>query len=336
MGPRSRAVADRVVRLLSTRQNAPIVAAALLLAAAVWLPPVTLERPAYRYLVAFDVTQSMDVDDQMLAGAPATRLEAAREAAREALRRLPCGSTLGWAVFTGFRVMPLVLPIEVCANYDALLASLDEIDGRMRWANASNVGKGASWVVRSARAIDPDTRVVFFTDGHESPPLRSDADLPPITDISPGEVRGWLIGVGGYTPSRIPRSDGDGQAIGWWQAADVVQRFGPGTPGTAHEHLSELREPHLQALGRLLGLGYRRLVATDTAAAAMLDPALAQPLRVATDLRGWPALLALVLLAARFRPDLRGRHRRDRTPVATDPASDSPATAGGFLGRLRK
>ncbi len=95
---------------LATRQNLPIVAAAALLAAAVWMPPVMLQRATYQYLLAFDVTQSMEVDDQALDGAAVTRLAFARAAAREALRRLPCGSRVGWAIFADYRVMPLVLP----------------------------------------------------------------------------------------------------------------------------------------------------------------------------------------------------------------------------------
>ncbi|MBZ8141822.1 MxaL protein [Rubrivivax gelatinosus] len=293
----------RLLRGLASRQNLPIAAAAALLAAAVWLPPVTLQRATFQYLVTFDLTLSMEVEDQVLAGAPATRLAYARAGAREALRRLPCGSRVGWAVFADYRVMPLLLPVEVCAHYDALLASLEQIDARMRWANASNIGKGTTWVLRAARAVDPDTRVVFFTDGQEAPPLRNRDVVPPMQDITPGEVGGWLIGVGGEVPARIPRVDHDGRRLGWWGADEVVQRFGPGTPGTAHEHLSELREPHLQALAKLLGLGYRRLSAPGAAADAMLDPALARPQPVATDLRWLPALAALLLLGLRFVPD---------------------------------
>ncbi len=289
------------------RPQRAFIAATLLLAAAVWMPPVTLQRPTWRYLVTFDVTQSMDVSDQVLAGAPVSRLAMARAAAREALQRLPCGSQLGWSVFADYRVMLLTTPLEVCAHHEDLLAALESIDGRMRWANASKVGKGASWVVRTARALDPPARVVFLTDGHESPPLRSASESPPVQDLVPGEIGGWLIGVGGDLPQRIPRSDDDGRDLGHWAAEDVVQRTSPDSPGTAHEHLSELREPHLRALGELLGLGYRRLSGPADLAEAMLDPALVSRERVATDLRWLPALLALVVLAVRFLPDGWGR-----------------------------
>ncbi len=308
-------IAARLLSPRHARDNVPIAAALLLLALAVWLPPVTLQRATYQYMVTFDVTQSMDVEDQVLDGVAVSRLEYARAAMRETLRRLPCGSSIGWSVFADYRVMPLIRPVEVCSHYEELLASLARIDGRMRWANASNVGKGASWVVRSARALGPDTRVVFFTDGHESPPLRSSNEKPPVHDITPGEVGGWLVGVGGELPQRIPRSSRDGERIGYWAAADVVQRHGAGAPGSAHEHLSELREPHLRALGELLGLGYRRLGSPEALAGTLLSPELARPAPVATDLRWVPGLLGLLALAWRFVPDSRRRPWRAGPPL---------------------
>ncbi len=316
-GTLATALARRVLASSHTRANWPISLALALLAAAVWLPPVTLDRSTWSYMVTFDITQSMDVEDVAVGGVPMTRLAASRATMREALRRLPCGSKLGWSVFADYRVMPLLLPVEVCSHYEELLASLARIDGTMRWANASNVGKGVSWTLRTALAIGPDTGVVFFTDGHESPPLRP-RESPPIHDLAPGEVSGLVIGVGGDLPARIPRTDRDGRPAGYWQAADVVQRFEGGS-GTAHEHLSELRETHLQDLSKLMGLAYRRLDTPAALGAALLDPALARPQPVATDLRWMPALLALLLLAWRFVPDtvvlrrrlarLSGRHR---------------------------
>lgn len=280
--------------------QAAVAAACGLLAVALWMPPLMLQRPTVDYLVTFDITQSMDVEDMPAAPLPRSRLAAARDAMRETLRRLPCGSRLGWAVFADYRVMPLTVPVEVCSHYDELLGALDLIDGRMRWANASNVGKGVSWAVRSAAAIGPHTHVVFFSDGQESPPLR-EGERPPLQGITPGKVRGWVVGVGGELPARIPRTDRDGHPAGYWAADDVVQRRSPAGGGSSHEHLSELREPHLQALAKMMGLGYQRLTTPQALAAAMQSPELAEDQPVPTDLRGAPALLALLLLAWRFR-----------------------------------
>lgn len=282
------------------RSDGAIVAAVLLLALALGLPPVTLQRPTYSYLVTFDLTQSMDVEDMSWNGRPASRLAAARAAMRELLPRLPCGSRIGWAVFADYRTLPLMLPVEVCSHYDELLASLDRIDGRMRWANASNVAKGATWTVRTARLVDDATRVLFFTDGHESPPLR-ERESPPMGDITPGEVGGWLVGVGGETPQRIPKTTRDGQQAGYWAAQDVVQRTDV-PAAQSHEHLSELREEHLVAVAKLIGLGYRRLTTAEALADAVLEPSLARDRPTPTDVR-WVAVgLALGLLVWRFLP----------------------------------
>ncbi|WP_280151606.1 MxaL protein [Piscinibacter sp. XHJ-5] len=294
---------------MTLRADLAIAGALLLLAAAVWMPPVTLQRPVFSYMVTFDITQSMDVEDVEHAGAPVSRLALARLAMRDALRRLPCGSRIGWSIFADYRALPLMMPVEVCGHYEELLASLDAIDGRMRWANASNVGKGVTWTVRSAKLIGSGVSVVFITDGHESPPLRGDA-APPMAGITPGDVGGWLIGVGGALPAPIPKTDRDGNRAGFWQAGDVVQR----DDMPSHEHLSELREAHLQSLARVMGLGYRRLVEADALAKALLDARLARSAPVQTDVSQVPALLALLLLAWRFRPGLsltRSR-RRDR------------------------
>lgn len=292
------------------RTDGSIVAAVLLLTLALWLPPVTLQRPTYNYLVSFDLTQSMDVEDVAWNGRPLSRLAAARAAMRELLPRLPCGSHVGWAIFADYRTLPLLLPVEVCGHYDELLASLERIDGRMRWANASNVAKGATWTLRTARSVGDATRVLFFTDGHESPPLR-DKEAPPMGDITPGEVGGWLVGVGGETPQRIPKTTRDGQPAGYWAADEVVQRSDR-PAGQSAEHLSELREDHLKATAKLVGFGYRRLTTTDALADAVLDPALARDLPTPTDVRWVAVVAALALLVWRFAPPL----LRTRRPAA--------------------
>jgi mxaL protein len=107
--------------------------ATLLLIAALLLPPFNVPRSSFDYIVVFDISQSMNVEDYALDGKPVSRLVYAREAARRALRNLPCGSRVGWAAFAEYRTLMLLAPVEVCRNYDDLLASLANIDGGMRW-----------------------------------------------------------------------------------------------------------------------------------------------------------------------------------------------------------
>ncbi|MEJ8838881.1 MxaL protein [Ramlibacter sp. AN1133] len=288
---------------LAPRDLTLLAAATLLLFIALVLPPVPLARNVADTVVVFDITQSMDVEDAQIDGVPASRLAFAREAARRALRELPCGSRVGWAAFTEYRTLLLLAPIEVCDNYNDLLATLAEIDGRIRWGNASEVAKGVFWALRAARELGGQPAVLFVTDGHESPPITA---FPRFDDVQPGQVRGWLLGVGGSVPQPIPRTDGEGNRIGWWRAADVMQRnLAEGQP-RSREHLSELREPHLRALAAQTGLGYSALRDPAELPRLMRDPRLARPARVATDLRAIPAAIALLLLCVYFRPDAFG------------------------------
>lgn len=285
-----------------------LLTALVLLLAALALPPVELPRDTFDHLIVFDITQSMDVADQELDGAPASRLDYARAALRLALRELPCGSRVGLAIFTQYRTLALVAPIEVCANYNDLLASLASIDGRMRWGNASEISKGVFWSMRVARELGEQIDVIFLTDGHEAPPLGR-TDLVPFDDARPGSVRGVLVGVGGLVPRPIPRSDADGKRVGVWRADQVVQRVTGDGGAPSREHLSSLREAHLRTVARVAGFEYARLTDPGVLAPVLRTPALAHRRPVKTDLGWLPAALALALLAWRFAPALSRRHR---------------------------
>ena len=309
--PVRRAMADGWSRHRAS--SVPLALATLLLAAALLMPPIERERPVHRYQVTFDISQSMNVADVTLDGQIVTRLELARAAWRAQLGRLPCGSEIGWSVFAAQRAMTLVTPLEVCAHYDGLLASLDAIDGGMRWQNASSVGKGLHQSLRAAREIGEDVRVALVSDGHEAPPLRAGQSGIPKTDGI--DVGGLLLGVGGPTPVPIPRTDEEGRAFGYWSRDDVAQR--PDVPaGTSREELSSLKAEHLESLARIAGLSYATLGTPDALDAALDASGL--PLRtapVAVDF-GWvPAVLALGLLCRRFLPRARaGRGRAARPP----------------------
>lgn len=276
------------------------------LIAAVAMPDVTLPRNAFDYIVTFDITQSMDVEDVVLNGAPVSRLKFAQAAMRDALGRLPCGSKVGWSVFTGQRTLLLLAPVEVCRNYDALLVSLDGLNARMRWTNWSRIAEGGVYsAVRVAHDVGHGPAIVFVTDGHESPPVSPTRAL--MRDLNPARIKGWLIGVGGDQPAAIPKTDGDGNRVGYWQADDVVQV--PTVPGSkaqepSHEELSQLHGQYLAYVGGQSGLDYQRLWSGAALGDAMLDARFAHREPVPTDLRWVPALIALALLVGRFVPDV--------------------------------
>lgn len=315
-GPRG---AGRSRRSPVLRRELPLLVALVLLVVALTLSPVELPRPVHHYQVTLDVSQSMAVRDVVLDGEPASRLDLARAAAAELLLALPCGSRVGWSAFVERRSIVLVTPIEVCAHYDALLASLAGIDARLRWGEASGIGKGLHQALRAADAIgggegdEPtasSTRAaaVMISDGQEAPPLGPGQSGYP-KDEGLG-VRGLLAGVGGDEAVPIPKLDAAGQVVGYWTAEEVVQRDDV-PAGQSHEELSRLDEAHLADLARLASLEYARLEKPGDLAAALRRYRLGGEALAPTDLRWLPAAFALALLGWRFRP-VAGQSRTGR------------------------
>ncbi len=293
--------------------------AAVLLLAALGRPTAKLEREVYRFVFTFDVTQSMNVSDAVLNGAPVTRLEFARAAVRRTLEQLPCGSQLGLAIFTEHRSFLLFSPVEVCDNYTAISTMLDKVDWPMAWAARSEVAKGLYSSLALAGSLGKETRVVFLTDGHEAPPVHP--EFRPRFSGTPGAVNGAITGVGGSMPVPIPRLDKEGKVVGNWTAREVLQvdtySLGRGATVEAEpmvgvdmsdvagriaagtEHLSSLREVYLQQLARETRLDYYRPETPQQLANWLTQSAFANHKPADTDLRWLPGMLATlsVLLA---------------------------------------
>jgi mxaL protein len=274
-----------------------------LLLLALVMPRVELPRDSYSYVVVFDISQSMNVEDYELDDVPVSRLDYAREAVRGVLPKLPCGSQVGWAAFTGYQTLLLITPVEVCAHYNDLLASLAQIDRRMRWSNASEITKGVYWSVRAAQAVESRPDILFMSDGHEAPPLDPVYAPRMFEDLTGPAIRGWLIGVGGVLPSPIPKIDEEGKRQGYWRAHEVMHSPSTGEgPSSAGEHLSGLREAHLGALAEQIGFQSARLVDAASLYTAMSDERFVRRRSTPTDVSWIPVALALCMLAFRFRP----------------------------------
>ena len=329
------------------RERWLLAAAALALAIGFLRPLLPWSRALVDQVVVLDITQSMNVQDQQLDGKPVSRLVFAKQALHRTLLALPCGSKIGWAVFTEYRSYLLFAPVEVCAHLDELRATLADIDNRIAWAGASEVAKGLHSGLSIVRQLPGAPALVFVTDGHESPPLNP--RHRPAFDDKPGEVPGLLVGVGGSLPAPIPKTDPQGRPLGFW-AADEVQQSDlrsqgrgasvsgerlvdaaaaaaePADPalGAAPgaEHLSALHQAYLRLLAGEMGLGFHRLDGADGLAAAMMAPALARRVTVQADVRvalGWLAFVLLLMcytspsrIWRRGAPTVQGGRRRSR------------------------
>lgn len=289
--------------------------ALLFLGVAISNPTLRLQPATFRYLFVIDITQSMNVRDMHLADAEISRLEFAKSVVETASRSLPCGSEAGLAIFAAHRTLVLFTPVEVCANFQALSEMLRKINWRMAWTARSEVSKGLYSAIEAAGQTRNDTRLVFITDGHEAPPLNSEI-LPPFRHT--GDISGFIGGIGGAAPGRIPHLDEQGNIVGYWSHDEVLQVdvHSLGRPTSVggeamvgvnladvarrimlgQEHLSSLREPHLQKLARQTGLDYVRIDSASTFAESLHNKTYARhiPVQTAT---GWvPATLALACL----------------------------------------
>lgn len=302
----------RYLKRLLNVSNIPLLLATVLLLLAPFIKPVNLNRPAYTYQIGFDISQSMNVQDMMLDGKKLTRLDYAKIKASDLVQALPCGSRVGWSVFTGRRTLTLLTPLEVCDHYSGLLASLEEVDGRMRWSNGSSIGKGIHQIMRAADEFTDPTAIIFMTDGQEAPPLEQGQRGVPNTDKL--EVSGLLVGVGGEQALPIPKFDAAGNSAGFWTADEVVQRVSADYSGIGEE-FSRRDDERLLALARFTNLQYTTLTSTKSLLEHAKDSRYAQSRPTQTDLRWLPASLALLLLVIRFspKPGLRGlQHRLGR------------------------
>lgn len=323
-------------------------AAFALTAAALAVPRIELTREVYDVLAVVDITGSMNTRDMPAPGAPMgetwqegpseSRLAAARRALSRLVSSLPCRSRFGLGVFAGRRTFLFFEPAGVCENFAALDGAIRELDWRMAWDGDSLISRGLFEAIAEAQSLGAG--LVFLTDGHEAPPLRADGG-PRFTGEA-GDVRGLIAGVGGRDLSPIPKFDDEGRETGTWGPDEVPHENRTGLPpkdarlregytprnapfGAAaaqgQEHLSSVRMAYLEALAAATGLSAVALAEQPDLLPALRRVLVPRTASAPTDVRSWPAGLALLAFMAAFLlpPLLETRQRGPRTTKGTIP-----------------
>lgn len=295
------------MKSLKRSQLVVMLLAILLLALTFISPRINLERPSFRYVYVFDISQSMNVMDTENNGLKSSRLNFAKQAAMESLTRLPCGTEVGFALFTGHRAFLLTEPVETCQNVHDLVNTLKLIDWKTTWEARSEIAKGLYKSIRLMKRIKNNTRVVFFTDGHEAPPINP--DLLPAFSGKKGEIKGVVVGVGGAELAKIPKIDRSGKQTGFWEADEVVhvdiytqekhKREGNKLPAGT-EHLSSMKEVYLQDLSDKTGLFYMRLENSKSFSDRLKRQELSNYKMIETDIRWLLALISLLLFISLY------------------------------------
>lgn len=307
--------------------------AALLLLATFVMPRMSVRRAGFDLLAIIDITGSMNVRDGAASGRPISRLDAAKAALRDMIAALPCSSRVGLGVFSERRPFLLFEPVDACADFGPLAASIEAVDWRMAWDGDSRISAGLYRAVDMAAELNAD--LLFFSDGQEAPPLPASGG--PVFEERPGAVRGVVVGVGGYALAPIPKFDDKGREIGFVGADEVPHesRFGRPPRGSERregydarnapfgaaaavgtEHLSSVKEEYLRALADTTGLAYAHLEDGARLLKSYAGVATARPRQATLDLRPMLGVAAgICLFAAAVATPLSARGRRRRATV---------------------
>lgn len=148
-------------------------------------------------LLAIDVSRSMlalDFD-------PKDRMQAAKEAAREFIRRRP-SDRIGIAVFAGFALLQCPLTLD----HAALLDFLDLVEVGLIKADGTAIGDGLGTAVNHLREAPGKSKtIVLLTDGSNN-----SGEIDPMTAARAAASYGikvYTIGTGSRGPTLIPIQD---------------------------------------------------------------------------------------------------------------------------------
>ncbi|HSI45121.1 MAG TPA: vWA domain-containing protein [Methylophilus sp.] len=288
----------------------------VLLTIILFKPHCMLPNRVYDWYFVVDITQSMNVPDYQVAGKSISRLQMAKQSIRKTLSALPCGSQVALGMFTERNVVTVVEPVEVCAHFAALDQTLASMDWRMAWAADSFIAHGLYNALEQAPRLGKQMRVMFFTDGQQAPP--ANPKYMPGYVGQPGDVQGYLVGMGKPVASKIPKLDEKNAVSGYWEQEEV-QRFGnfgmaetlsvlameqgqhdrngghgPGTDLLNNAHLSALDEQNLQRLANITGLNDMRLEHPAQSSRWATGLGMTAWRWADTDLRPWLAIPAIV------------------------------------------
>lgn len=325
-----------------------LILAAILLVVAIILPGIPSSSKTFDYVFIIDITRSMTTRDYLNhEDKNIDRLVKVKAELIELTRKLPCGSKIGLGVFTERMPALFFSPVETCSNFTVIEQSISHIDWRMAWSADSNISKALYNTLKMMKADDlSKSTLVFVTDGHEAPPVnpRYEPDFSDIntTERNPigalemarqnrmgmnqqadfdeetqGTKQGIILGVGGTTPTKIPKYDEDGIQKGFYTVDDVphASRFGlPEDPSKIEgyhprngpwgnkkvvgtEHLSSIKETYLKGLADKIDYDYFRLIDSDSLFEFMTRDKYASENLQDKDYRFIPAFLSLILIS---------------------------------------
>ncbi len=273
---------QKLLNFLRNQRDSLLLSLALLcLIIALFHPSIPLKHNIYTYFLVADISQSMNTQDMVIKGKPASRIAHMRKLMHETVSSLPCGTKVSIGLFAGVSVAALYHPIEVCENFAALQDTIDHLDWRTIWSGNSRIREGLYAISRSIRTFPESAQVVFFTDGEEMPKLHL-FNKRSIDGFQGAD--GWLfVGIGSEKGGAIPKLSDENQVIGYWSnesfavqpgiaqisASNLGARDDRVASGVNDRYVSKLDAAYLKEVAAKIGADYIEGKNFQSLAAAM-------------------------------------------------------------------
>ncbi|MDP3744974.1 MAG: vWA domain-containing protein [Methylotenera sp.] len=192
--------------------------AVTLLLLALIKPEIQLKQEVHNYLLLADVSQSMNAEDVKLNNKIVSRMAYTQHLMKRIVETSPCGTHISVGVFASDNVAPLVMPLEVCANYDVLNDTIDHIEWRMAWKGDTRLTIGVRAAASLFDSLNVPAQMLFFTDGDEAPKL----NVTIRQNLEGVQIGKYIlfVGIGGHEHAAVPRYNSANKWVGFWPSGE--------------------------------------------------------------------------------------------------------------------
>lgn len=203
-----------------------LIFASLFLLLALIKPQIQLKQEVHNYLLVADVSQSMNAEDMKVNNQPVSRLVYTQHMMKQVVKTSPCGTYVSVGIFAADNVALLVMPLEVCKNFDIINDTIDHLEWRMAWSGNSRMTFGVKAAEATFEYLNIPAQMLFFTDGDESPKASGINKLD-ISNVRIGK-NVIFVGIGGVEPAPIKRFNANNKFVGYWGTDAAAESAGGG------------------------------------------------------------------------------------------------------------
>lgn len=218
---------NKVLTLLKNHyETVLLILASLFLMLALIKPQIPLKQKVHNYLLVADVSQSMNAEDMKVNNQPVSRLVYTQHTMKQIVKTSPCGTYVSVGIFAAENVALLVMPLEVCKNFDILNDTIDHLEWRMAWSGNSRMTFGVKAAEATFEYLNIPAQMLFFTDGDESPKANGINKLD-ISNVRIGK-NVIFVGIGGHEAVPIKRFNANNKFVGYWGTDAAAESAGGG------------------------------------------------------------------------------------------------------------